>query len=548
MKNKFLKSILALTVIGSVVAVSSCNKRLDDAYANPNASTRVAVESILPSLIGNFLGSSSAAGSSYGLGGDGLIVGRYIQFWETNTTGNTFDQMAGATGASDNMGSIWAMHYYGQGQNLNQMVQWAKEEQKWDYVGVGYAIRAWAWLTLTNQYGDVILRQAFNTNLQQFNYDVQQEVYDTVRATCFRALDYLNTTGGNASPANLAIGDAYFYGGDVNKWKKFVYGVLARSYAYLANKTSYSADSVIKYANLAMSTNADNATCKFANTGISGTSSYMGILRGNVGTLRQSAFIADLMSGNNAGAFTGVEDPRDWYILRENTNGTFKGINPNKGTSGLATADQPTNYWGGTFATTAAPANENGCRYIFRNAAEFPIMTASEMQFLIAEAKLRKGDNAGALAAYTNGISLNIDMLVNNYGTNVPPAKVITPTTKANFLAQPQIVPAAANLTLTHILLQKYIALYGFGIQEVWTDMRRFHYNKDLDPVTGKPVYVGFTLPSGADLYPDNNGNPVYRGRPRYNSEYLYNIPELTRIGAYPGLDYHTKECWFSQK
>lgn len=547
MKNKFFKSILALTVIGAV-AMSSCKKRLDDAYANPNATTRVPVESILPGLIGNFLGSSSAAGSSYGLGGDGLLVGRYIQFWETNTTLNDFDMMRGASGASDNMGSIWAMHYYGQGQNLNRMVEWAIEEQKWDYVGVGYAIRAWAWLTLTNQYGDVILKQAFNTNLQQFNYDVQQDVYDTVRATCFRALDYLNTTGGNASQANLALGDAYFYNGDVNKWKKFVYGVLARSYGYLSNKSTYKPDSVVKYANLAMTTNADNATCKFAGTGISGTASYMGILRSNVGTLRQSAFIADLMSGANPGPFNGVEDPRNWYLLRENTNGTFKGINPNKGTSGLASADQPTNFWGGTFATTAAPANENNCRYIFRNTAEFPIMTAAEMKFLKAEALLRKNDNAGALTAYTEGISLNFDMLTTNYATNVPTAKLITATTKANYLARPEIVPAAANLTLTHIMLQKFIALYGFGMQEVWTDMRRYHYNQDNDPATGKPVYIGFTPPSGTDLHPDNNGKLVYRARPRYNSEYLYNIPELTRIGAYPGLDYHTKECWFSQK
>jgi hypothetical protein len=546
MKTTLIKSVLMMVV--TCLAVTSCKKKLDEAYLNPNATTRVPVESILPSMIGNFMGSSAAAGSAYGLANDGLLVARYIQFWETNTTLNAFDQMGGATGGSDNMGSIWAMHYFGQGQNLNMMIEWAKEEQKWDYVGVGYAIRAWSWLMLTNQYGEVILKQAFNPSLQQFNYDTQPEVYDTVRATAFRALEYLNMTGGAASPANLAIGDAYFNGGDVNKWKKFVYGVLARSYAYLSNKANYSADSVIKYTNLAMSTNLDNATCKFANTGITGTSSYFGIFRGNVGTIRQSAFIANLLTGANPDAFAGVEDPRIWYMLRENPNGTFKGIQPNKGASGLATNDQPQNFWGGTFATTAVAANENAARYLFRNNAEFPIMTASEMQFIKAEAMLRKGDRTGALAAYTNGISLNIDMLTEKYATNVPTAKQITGSIKTNFLASPAIVPTAANLTLTHIMLQKYIALYGWGIHETWADMRRYHYNKDADPQTGKPVYAGFVPPAGADLFVDNNGQLVYRARPRYNSEYLYNIPELTRIGAYPGLDYHTKEMWFSQK
>jgi hypothetical protein len=547
MKHKMIKSVLALGVISAMV-ITSCSKKLDEAYPNPNATTRVPVETILPSLIGNILGSSSAAGSSYGLGGDGLIIARYIQYFETNTTLNAFDQMAGATGASDNMGSVWAMHYYGQGQNLNRMVEWAAEEQKWDYVGVGHALRAWSWLEMANEYSDVILRNAFNTSLQAFPYEGQDEVYDTVRATCFRALNYLNMTGGGVSQANLAVGDAFFYNGDVNKWKKFVYGVLARSYGYLHNKASYSADSVVKYANLAMTDNADNATCKFANTGISGTASYMGILRGNVGALRQSAFIANLMTGSNPNAFTGVEDPREWYMLRENPNGTFKGINPNKGTSGLATNDQPQNFWGGTFATTAAPANENACRYIFRNNAEFPVMTASEMQFLKAEALLRKGDKTGALAAYTTAISLNFDMLTSKYAVNIPAGKEITPTTKANYMGQAAIVPTSANLTLTHIMLQKYIALFGWGFQQTWVDMRRYHYNVDKDPVTGNPVYVNFTPPSGIDLYPDNQGKLAYRARPRYNSEYLYNIPELTRIGAYPGLDYHTKETWFSMK
>ncbi|MFX8856421.1 hypothetical protein ABTM81_19440, partial [Acinetobacter baumannii] len=65
----------------------------------------------------------------------------------------------------------------------------------------------------------------------------------------------MSRTDGAVSQANLALGDAYFYNGDVNKWKKFVYGVLARSYAYLSNKSTYQPDSVIKYTQLAMTSN-----------------------------------------------------------------------------------------------------------------------------------------------------------------------------------------------------------------------------------------------------------------------------------------------------
>jgi hypothetical protein len=96
-------------------------------------------------------------------------------------------------------------------------------------------------------------------------------------------------------------------------------------------------------------------------------------------------------------------------------------------------------------------------------------------------------------------------------------------------------------------MLQKYIVQYGWGVNRTWVDMRKFHYNFDVDPATGAPVYAGLTVPSGTNLFSTNNNHLVYRCRPRYNSEYLYDVPELTRIGA-ENADYNTYECWFSLK
>ena len=94
-------------------------------------------------------------------------------------------------------------------------------------------------------------------------------------------------------------------------------------------------------------------------------------------------------------------------------------------------------------------------------------------------------------------------------------------------------------------LLQKYIADFGWNFTESWSDMRRYHYT-DQEVGTGRQVYVDFAVPTGTDLYPNNNGKLVYRVRPRYNSEYIWNRDELLRIGALNG-DYHTYETWFSQ-
>ena len=446
------------------------------------------------------------------------------------------------------MGSMWAAHYFGMGQNINRMIDWSMEEQKWDFVGAGWALRAWSLFEATNIYNNLILREAFNTSQQTFNYENQDEIYDSVRAICHRAIEYFDMPGGNKDPQVFASADFYFNGGDLELWKKFVYGILARSYAYINNKPGYSADSVIKYANLSSTTNAENITCKFANTGITGTSNYFGPLRGNVGTIRQSAFIANLMSGLDPLAFNGVEDPRTWYMLRENTNLTFKGIIPgqNATNSGIANAaDQPQNFWGGTFGSTASPAGPQQGRYIFRNEVEFPIMTASEMKFLLAEALLKDGDADGALTAYRDGISLNFDMLTTKYNVNIPAGMEIDGTKKDDYINNVAIVPATSGeLTLTMIMLQKYIALFGWGMHQTWVDMRRYHYTDD-DPATGQNIYASFTPPVG-NLFDDNQGEFVYRARPRYNSEYLYNINALEGVGAFD-LNYHTKKTWFAE-
>ncbi|MEO7294356.1 MAG: SusD/RagB family nutrient-binding outer membrane lipoprotein, partial [Ginsengibacter sp.] len=202
----------------------SCKKKIDESYQSPNADVKVPVEQLLPYIISSMSGNSNAHGPL----NDIRFVGKYIQnflFANSGTTGlvnraatSHYDQM-GYFPDFDNGASTWRMHYYDIGQNCVKMIQWAGEDKKWDYVGVGKAVFAWSWLTLTDYYGEVILKEAFNTSLLTFQYDTQPEVYDYVRQLCYESLDYLNRTGDGVNPSNLALGDQYFYNGDTNKWK-----------------------------------------------------------------------------------------------------------------------------------------------------------------------------------------------------------------------------------------------------------------------------------------------------------------------------------------
>ena len=560
MKNKIFKSIVFLLL--GLVFLASCKKKIDDAYLTPNAPFSPAIETILPGVIGGFTFFTASAGSGFGVITDGTFIGRYIQYISL-TAPDSYGMMGyipPAGTSADNTGALWGTFYFGQGGNVNAIIRLGTEQEKWDYVGVAWAIRAWGLLELTNEYSDGPLKEAFNPNLSQFHYDSQPEFYDSCRVVCHRALSFLNRTDGNVSKANLAIGDAFFYQGDVNKWKKFVYGVLARSFINLSSKDIFKAnnyafaDSAIKYAGLSITANDDNATVKVSGGGTSALNNYWGPFRSNIGAFRQGAYIADLMSGNNTTAFNKVVDPRRWYILSENLNGTFKGFYPYLGSSGFAANDYPKNFWRNPVPTSQTPPTVDSTRYLYQDKSPWPMMTASEMQFIIAEAGLRKGDATSrdiALAAYKNAIKLNFDMLTTTYNQNIPAGKDLSLTANSSdvFLSNPVVVPASsADLSLTHVMLQKYIALYIWGSQQTWVDMRKFHYNKDLDPVTLKPVYADFIPPIGTNLVSTNNGKPVYRFRPRFNSEFLYDIPELTRIGAYQNLDYGTYEMWFSMK
>ena len=542
---KYLLVISALMIMGV-----SCSKKIDEAYANPNYDVKVAPEGLLPQIVASMAGNYGAHGPM----NDIRYIGAYVQNFAYANTLSNFDRM-GYTN-TDVAQSFWRSHYYDIGQNNVKMIAWAIENKQWDYAGVGKAIFAWSWLNLTTYHGEVVLKEAFNTDQITFQYDKQEDVYTEVRKLSHEALSYLNKTGDNASQTSLAKGDAFFYKGDVSKWKKFVYGVLARSFNHLTNKADYKADSVLFYTNLAMKESTDDGLVKYTASLVSATNNMFGPFRANLGgasttsptAIRQGAYIANLMSGANS-AFPGVTDPRAIYILRLNANNTFKGVEPNRGQAVLAANDRPENFHGVAqiTANNTAPANDLNCRFIFRNDAPFPVMTATEISFMRAEAAFLKGDKATALVAYKDGIAKHFDLLMNYYNTNVPAASLLTATIKANFLANPLVVPAnAANLTLSMIMLQKYIAMFGYGTFETWTDMRRYHY-VDLDKTTGKQVFTDFVAPTGTGLFEDNGGKLVYRMRPRFNSEYVWNINELGRIGA-TQLDYHTKEQWFSQK
>jgi hypothetical protein len=117
------------------------------------------------------------------------------------------------------------------------------------------------------------------------------------------------------------------------------------------------------------------------------------------------------------------------------------------------------------------------------------MMTFSEQKFIEAEARFianggtatSTGTTADAYKAYLDGIDAHMKKI------GVPD------TARTRYTTAPQVAVGAANLKLSHIMVEKWKALFLHA--EAWTDMRRYDYSniiyKDLSLPSNHNVSLG---------------------------------------------------------
>ncbi len=491
--------------------LSGCKKYLD-VNADPSNPQIAEGYVLLPPIL-----SQMSLGQAF----DSRFVGKYIQNFGAVAANDVWDQHGYQSG-SDNGGQTWRSHYWSIGENVDLIIADATAKQKWDYSGVAKIIRAWSWQQTTDMYGEIILKEAWQPNRYVFDYDQQPDIYAEVVRLSNDALADLAKTDGGVSVVSLARGDLA-YKGDRTKWIKFANAVLARNANHLSNKSSYNPDAVIGFVDKAMASNDDNLSIPYTGSSAADANPW-GPIRTNLNNFRQTAFMVSLLDGT---VFNGVKDPRLPIICSPSPDSVFRGVVPTNGDPNNVTGNTKRIplLWGdlpNLFVSTTSPG-----KYIYKDKAPFPIITYSEMQFVKAEAAFKKGDKATALDAYTKGIAAHLDFAG------------VSAANKTAYLSSKAVAQTAGSLALSDIMLQKYISMAMFNCLETWVDLRRYHY----DPA----VFTGFMLPPANALYQDNNGKPAYRMRPRYNSEYVWNLKSLTVYGG-DKADYHTKEEWFSMQ
>lgn len=540
--NKMMKNILIPLIFMGLLVGSGCKKFLD-INRNPSNPQVPQAEFMISRIIFQMANGTSQ---------DYMQLFKVIQFWASADKDDTFEKHGMPGTLSDVTGVVWRMNYVDLGLNVEDMIKDGIRNKKYEYAGIGYAVKAWSFQMTTDLYGEIILDEAFtDPNKLTFRYQYQRDVYERVRQWSDSAIKYLNIKspvdykGALAGPS----GD-YMYRGDVNKWKKFVYGNLALQYGHLINKPNFAstyADSVLKYVDLSFANTADDATVKFTASNVD-DSNVFGPMTGdffsvlNSANGRISSTILKLLTGGVRGVpavdpLTSL-DPRLSRMLTPTVTtggstpvfGVYKGNTPTKGT--VAPGTTPHILGTPTGIVTAPYAG----KYLFSNNTEYVIMSYVQLQFAKAEALFYKGDKPGALAAYQNGIRSHMTF-VNTYGKaggNVP---ITSAETEAYITGSGEVAKTVDELGIADIMNQKYIAQWGWAGLEQWCDLRKYHYNPK--------VFTQYYQLSGAEFATNNGGLYSYRFRPRYNSEYAWNRAELDKWGGL-APNYNTKETWFS--
>ncbi|MBQ8225035.1 MAG: SusD/RagB family nutrient-binding outer membrane lipoprotein [Bacteroides sp.] len=612
-------SIIAMLAASLSFSATSCDDYLD---VNDNIDA--------PDYVDAYLYLSPICQNYQGLYWDIRALGPLTQMMGTSsyTTFATHQSPLSDSGAE-----MFRITYWMHGMNLENLINQSVAAQNWTMAGIGTAIKAFDWDWLAKYNVEIPYQDAYIPGKLSHNYDSNQFIMEKARELAYQAIDYLEMEDNTQYGSKLTNND-HIYFGDKDKWIKFCYAVIVRNLAALSNKTNFTsdyADELITAAGKAFASNDDNATVYVVGSGDSATdtseNNFWSPRRGNLANVYwQHDYAVQVMTGTipkydeNTGdkvdatypegeenkyypwelnenqiitdtvKAAGHYDPRMAVKLGTESNSEYKNLNNADSVmtykyygSGFTSSSGPigtaTNFYG---TKTTVNSTRNGAgRWLYRDGAPYIMMTYAEIQFCLAEAYWKKGDKPNALAAFKKGVAADMEFtgnyIVEGKEGGIDGDKIAK--SLYNELADAYVAGqyvdglTTTDLTLSHIMMQKWVALYPWGAAEAWVDQRKYHYDIDYTgeyPKEGNgwdkttiahkwdtdatKVYKGFYLAPmqvenrKSSYNTKNEGAPMYRARPRYNSEYMWNEGALKSLKPISGTadNYHTSIPWFA--
>ena len=503
-----MKAVLkSLTIIFTVVLLSSCNKL--DLNVNPVQPVTVPTKQRLPAIEANL---------AYSLYSQARFSA-YHSFYFTTRTGNSNAMTDTWNYNTITRMGAWRWHYFDVGSNINGMINRAKEEGSNNYIGVGKIILATSYLSATDVFGDMPLKEAYTGTFNPV-YDSQQEVLAGVERLLDEGVAELSNVSTTA--ATMDAKSDFIYNGDLNKWKSFAKAVKARLKLRTANFQNGNA-ALLTLVNDALM-NFDDALYKYPTGSTAAWThnlwgpsppppaaeafQFADIRNDLVNTLPTDV----LMKALTVDAAVPTYDPRLFKLTSPGLKGKYLGA---KMSEGLRDVNLPT---GTTFQDFANLYDG----YWTADDSPYPIVIKEELYFIKAETQFYLNDLGGALSTYQQGIRANLERL------GIPEGQIIS------YMGSAKVAQNTTTLKISDIMLQKYIALYLQG--ETWSDIKRYNYNTTAYPNLYYPKYA----------LTEWGGKNIQRFPYDPQTEYVYNPKEIDRLGA-KARNWVFKPVWWAE-
>lgn len=490
--NRYLTA-LALTL---VLGMSSCDKDFEEINVNPNSPEVVSSALLLPTVIRST--TNEIAGRAWGYGNVVMQQTAKIQF--TNEDRYNW-------GPQGNPYST----FYNALRDINNVIEISGAADQQNYVAIAKILRANLFSFMTDAYGDLPYTEAIKAK-NDVNYpvfDAQEIIY----AGILRELEEANNLIGSTS--EQVEGDILF-SGNTMKWKKFANSLRLRILMRLSDRQNPSA------AMQAILSNPDQSPI-FESNEDQAALQYLGDVPNQhpLYTTRSGSYDEYRLSEKMEGVLKELNDGR-LYAYAQPTNASGAGI--------IGTEEDyqgVPNGLGDEEALQYSPSGDpakGGSNYISRvgllwscsactslanpTGYQAVLMSYSELQFVLAEAREREFITTGAAADYyRKGIEASFEYYKDRYSMiNLPQIAEKLVVDEAYFAQSGIAYEGTTDEKLSKIGKQKWLALFFTGM-EGWYDWRRTGYPEIVPGPAAfiNSVPVRYMYPGSAQALNEDN-------------------------------------------
>jgi len=470
MKHNFL-----LFGFAAALLLSGCTKDFENINKNPNGAQEVKnPQFLLPSIIKN-----AVRNYSYTSEFTASVAGDYY----ANQYTSGFDDAW--TPSQVQGGFLW--NFYDQLRDVENLRILSHDKGFKNNEGIALVLRSWMFQVVTDNFGDIPYSEALmgkTAGIFAPKFDRQEDVY-------YALIDSLNTANSLLAAGQDPVNADILMGGSAMRWRMFANGLRLRLLMRISGKTGLKID-----VPSIMGTIAGDPTTYplFGSYQDQAALSYIEE-QGNEFPAYYNNPVYDYhLSTTFETNLNLLNDPRIKYYAQPTPASITAGTPAYGGVpNGIGTAES--SYGGGT-------ANQSQVSPVLQPVSAFPqasktaaqgmILTYSEVQFILAEARERGLITTGDAATYyLNGVNDQFTYLESRLDVanfSYPKANDITPG--ASYFTQPEVAyTGTTDEKLYKIRIQKWFALFYNGF-EGWSEWRRTRVPKETAPGPNSAINI----------------------------------------------------------